>query len=128
MFRTFVLCCDRSILRILKWTKKHERQSERITLVSIYNNIFLTTYMVYINTWFFKLSGGKDLQSYTKYVRYLMHKMSILKQQFVILRGATDISWQYEVVYYTTFFILDIVFMSEFQSYSVVTFLKTIYC
>ena len=27
-------------LRILKSTKKHERQSERVTLVSIYNNIF----------------------------------------------------------------------------------------
>ena len=55
-----------------------------------------------------------------------MHKMSILKQQFVILRGATDISWQHEVVYYTTFFILDVVFMSEFLSYAVDTFLKTI--
>ena len=44
-----------------------------------------------------------------------MHKMSILKQQFVILRGATDISWQ------------DVVFMSEFLSYSVDTFLKTIW-
>ena len=43
--------------------------------------------------------------------------MSILKQQFVILCGTTDISWQHEVVYYTTFFILDIVFMSEFLSY-----------
>ena len=42
MFRTFVLCCDWSILRILKSTKKHERQSERVTLVSIYNNIFST--------------------------------------------------------------------------------------
>ena len=51
-----------------------------------------------------------------------MHKRSILKQQFVILRGATDISWQHEVVYYTTFFILDVVFMSEFLSYSVDTF------
>ena len=40
MFRTFVLRCDWSILRILKSTKKHERQSERVTLVSIYNNIF----------------------------------------------------------------------------------------
>ena len=48
-----------------------------------------------------------------------MHKMSILKQQFVILRGATDISWQHEVVYYTNFFILDVVFMSEFLPYSV---------
>ena len=54
--------------------------------------------------------------------------MSILKQQFVILRGATDISWQNEVVYYTTFFNLDVVFMSEFLSYSVDTFLKTIDC
>ena len=53
-----------------------------------------------------------------------MHKMSILKQQFIILRGATDISLQHEVVYYTTFFILDVVFMSEFLSYSVDTFLK----
>ena len=49
--------------------------------------------------------------------------MSILKQQFVILRGATDMSWQHQVVYYTTFFILDVVFMSEFLSYSVNTFL-----
>ena len=57
-----------------------------------------------------------------------MHKMSILKQQFVILRGATDISLQHEVVYYTTFFILDVVFMSESLSYSVDTFLKTIDC
>ena len=57
-----------------------------------------------------------------------MHKRSILKQQFVILRGATDISWQHEVVYYTTFFILDVVFMSEFLSYSVDTFLKIIDC
>ena len=40
MFRTFVLRCDWSILRILKSTKKHERLSERVTLVSIYNNIF----------------------------------------------------------------------------------------
>ena len=40
MFRTFVLLCDWSILRILKSTKKHERQSERVTLVSIYDNIF----------------------------------------------------------------------------------------
>ena len=40
MFRTFVLRCDWSILQILKSTKKHERQSERVTLVSIYNNIF----------------------------------------------------------------------------------------
>ena len=40
MFRTFVLRCDWSILRILKSTKKHERQSGRVTLVSIYNNIF----------------------------------------------------------------------------------------
>ena len=40
MFRTFVLRCDWSILRILKSTKKHERQSERVTLVSIYNNSF----------------------------------------------------------------------------------------
>ena len=40
MFRTFVLRCDWSILRILKSTKKHERQSELVTLVSIYNNIF----------------------------------------------------------------------------------------
>ena len=40
MFRTFVLRCDWLILRILKSTKKHERQSERVTLVSIYNNIF----------------------------------------------------------------------------------------
>ena len=40
MFRTFVLRCDWSILRILKSTKKHQRQSERVTLVSIYNNIF----------------------------------------------------------------------------------------
>ena len=40
MFRTFVLRCDWSILRILNSTKKHERQSERVTLVSIYNNIF----------------------------------------------------------------------------------------
>ena len=40
MFRTFVLRCDWSILRILKSTKKHERQSERVTFVSIYNNIF----------------------------------------------------------------------------------------
>ena len=40
MFRTFVLRCDWSILRILKSTNKHERQSERVTLVSIYNNIF----------------------------------------------------------------------------------------
>ena len=40
MFRTFVLRCDWSILRILKSTKKHERESERVTLVSIYNNIF----------------------------------------------------------------------------------------
>ena len=55
-----------------------------------------------------------------------MHKMSILKQQFVILRGATDISWQHEAVCYTTFFILDVVFMSECLSYSVDTFLKTI--
>ena len=55
-----------------------------------------------------------------------MHKMSILKQQFVILRG--DISWQHEVVYYAPFFILDVVFMSEFLSYSVDTFLKTIDC
>ena len=54
--------------------------------------------------------------------------MSILKQQFVILRGATDISWQHEVVYYTTFFVLNVVFMSEFLSYSVDTFLKTIDC
>ena len=50
--------------------------------------------------------------------------MSILKQKFVIPRGATDISRQHEVVYYTTFFILDVVFMSEFLSYSVDTFLK----
>ena len=57
-----------------------------------------------------------------------MHKMSILKQQLVILRGATDMSWQDEVVYYTTFFILDVVFMSEFLSYSVHSFLKTIDC
>ena len=41
MFRTFVLRCDWSILRILKLTKKHERQSERVTLVSIYNNILI---------------------------------------------------------------------------------------
>ena len=40
MFRTFVLRRDWSILRILKSTKKHERQSERVTLASIYNNIF----------------------------------------------------------------------------------------
>ena len=40
MFRTFVLGSDWWILRILKSTKKHERQSERVTLVSIYNNIF----------------------------------------------------------------------------------------
>ena len=40
MFRTFELRCDWLILRILKSTKKHERQSERVTLVSIYNNIF----------------------------------------------------------------------------------------
>ena len=40
MFRTFVLRRDWSILRILKSTKKHERQSERVTLVFIYNNIF----------------------------------------------------------------------------------------
>ena len=40
MFRTFVLRCDWSILRILKSTKKHERLSERVTLASIYNNIF----------------------------------------------------------------------------------------
>ena len=40
MFRTFVLRCDWSILRILKSTKKHERQSECVTLGSIYNNIF----------------------------------------------------------------------------------------
>ena len=46
-----------------------------------------------------------------------MHKMSILKQQFVILSGATDISLQHEVVYYTTFFTLDVVFMSECLSY-----------
>ena len=57
-----------------------------------------------------------------------MHKMSILKQQFVILRRAIDISWQHEVVYYTTFFILDVVFVSEFLSYSVDTFLKNIDC
>ena len=57
-----------------------------------------------------------------------MHKMSLLKQQFVIPRGATDISLRHEVVYYTTFFILDVVFMSEFLSYSVDTFLKTIVC
>ena len=56
MFRTFVLRCDWSILRILKLTKKHERQSERVTLVSIYNNIF----RLYI-----KLIGGKDLHGYT---------------------------------------------------------------
>ena len=62
MFRTFVLRCDWSILRILKSEKKHERQSERVTLVSIYNNIFDSTT---INTWFIKLIGGKDLQSYT---------------------------------------------------------------
>ena len=54
--------------------------------------------------------------------------MSILEQQFVILRGATDICWQPEIVYYTTFFILDVVFMSEFLSYSVDTFLKTVDC
>ena len=53
--------------------------------------------------------------------------MSVLKQQFVIFRGATD-RWQHEVVYYTTFFILDVVFMSEFLFYSVDTFLKTIDC
>ena len=40
MFRTFVLRCDWSILRILKSTKKHERQSERVTLVSMYITIF----------------------------------------------------------------------------------------
>ena len=40
MFRTFVLRCDWSILRILKSIKKHERQSERVTLVSIHNSIF----------------------------------------------------------------------------------------
>ena len=40
MFRTFVLRCDWSILRILKSIKKHERQSERVTIVSIHNNIF----------------------------------------------------------------------------------------
>ena len=57
-----------------------------------------------------------------------MHKISILKQPFLILRGDTDISWQHEVVYYTTFFILGVVFMSEFLSYSVDTFLKTIDC
>ena len=57
-----------------------------------------------------------------------MHKISILKQQFVILRGATDISWQREVVYYTTFFVLGVVFVSEFLSYSVDSFLKTIDC
>ena len=57
-----------------------------------------------------------------------MRKMSILNQQFVILRGATDISWQHEVVHYTTFFILDVVFMSEFLSYSVDAVLKTIDC
>ena len=57
-----------------------------------------------------------------------MHKMSILKQQFVILRGATDISWQHEVLYYTTFFILDVAFMSESLSYSVDIFLKIIDC
>ena len=62
MFRTFVLRYDWSILRILKSEKKHERQSERVTLVSIYNNIFDSTT---INTWFIKLIGGKDLQSYT---------------------------------------------------------------
>ena len=57
-----------------------------------------------------------------------MHKMSILKQQFAILRGATDISWQHQVVYTLLFFILDVVFMqSEFLSYSVDTFLKTSY-
>ena len=61
-------------------------------------------------------------------VRYLMQKMSILKKQCVIHRGATDISWQHEVVYYITFFIFDVVFMSEFLSYSVDTFLKTIEC
>ena len=54
--------------------------------------------------------------------------MSILKQQFVILRGATDISWQHEVVYYTNFFVLGVVFVPEFLSYSVDTFLKTIDC
>ena len=63
MFRTFVLRCDWSILRILKSTKKHERQSERVTLVSIYNNIFRL--YTAINTWFIKLLRGKDLQSYT---------------------------------------------------------------
>ena len=52
----------------------------------------------------------------------------MLKQQSVTLRGATDISWQHGVVYYTTFFILDVVFMSEFLSYSVDTFLKTNDC
>ena len=57
-----------------------------------------------------------------------MHKMMILKQQFVILRGATDIRWQHEVVYYTAFFILDVVFMPEFLSNSVDTFLNTIDC
>ena len=30
--------------------------------------------------------------------------MSILKQQFVIFRGATDISWQHEVVYVLHYF------------------------
>ena len=63
MFRTFVLRCDWSILRILKSTKKHEQQSERVTLVSIYNNIFFDS--TTINRWFIKLVGGKDLQSYT---------------------------------------------------------------
>ena len=59
MFRTFELRCDWSILRILKSTKKHERQSERCLFITIFFDS--TT----INTWFIKLIGGKDLQSYT---------------------------------------------------------------
>ena len=62
MFRTFVLRCDWSILRILKSTKKHERQSEREHLCLFMTIFFDSTT---INTWFIKLIGEKDLQSYT---------------------------------------------------------------
>ena len=62
MFITFVLRCDWSILRILKSTKKHEQQSE-----SEHFCLFITIFFdsTTINTWFIKLIGGKDLQSYT---------------------------------------------------------------
>ena len=61
---------------------------------------------------------------YQKFQIFRKHRFSLLLVGACNSRGTSRKI--HEVVYYTTFFILNVVFMSEFLSYSVDTFLKTI--